>query len=365
MRVLALVTDAFGGHGGIAQYNRDLLTALCDYPDCTEVLALPRLMDRHRTPLPAKLTYSLKGLGGRLPYLMALLRILFQRQRVDLVMCCHINLLPLAWLAAKLKSAPLVLTIFGIDAWQATGNRLANQLAKRVDGCIAISRYTRRLFLRWAHLDEKRIWVLPNAIHLENYRISKKNPALLRKHRLEEHKVLMTFGRLVSAERYKGFDEVLEALPRMIAADPSLVYMIVGDGDDRKRLEAKTRALGIADQVRFTGLIAEGDKAEYYALADVYVMPSRGEGFGFVFLEAMACGVPTIASRVDGSCDAAADGELAAMVNPADTKELIDATFAALQLPKKVPQNLSRYEFKNFSAHSHRIIHKVLAGQLS
>jgi phosphatidyl-myo-inositol dimannoside synthase len=85
-------------------------------------------------------------------------------------------------------------------------------------------------------------------------------------------------------------------------------------------------------------------------------MPSRGEGFGFVFLEAMACGIPAIASRVDGSRDASADGVLAELVNPGDARELIQATSAALEKPRQVPGTLRRFAFGNFSAHIRRII---------
>ena len=89
---------------------------------------------------------------------------------------------------------------------------------------------------------------------------------------------------------------------------PNIAYLIVGDGDDRQRLEAKARSRGIDDRVVFAGFIPEAEKADHYRLADAFVMPGRGEGFGFVFLEALACGIPVVGSRLDGSREALAPG---------------------------------------------------------
>jgi len=92
----------------------------------------------------------------------------------------------------------------------------------------------------------------------------------------------MTFGRLAGLDRQKGFDEVLEVLTELLKSHPDLVYLIVGDGPDRQRLQAKAQALGVSAAVVFAGRIAEDEKVDHYRLADLYVMPSRGEGFGIV-----------------------------------------------------------------------------------
>ena len=74
--------------------------------------------------------------------------------------------------------------------------------------------------------------------------------------------------------------------------------------------------MGLSDRVIFTGYIPESEKIAHYNLADVYVMPSTGEGFGIVLLEAVACGVPVVGSRVDGSREALLDGQLGRLVDP-------------------------------------------------
>jgi phosphatidylinositol alpha-1,6-mannosyltransferase len=124
VRVLTLLTEAFGGYGGIAQYDRDLLTALCAHPDCSEVVAVPRLMPGAAEPIPEKLHYLTAGIGSRHAYLRTLLRVACGKRRFDLVVCGHINLLPLAYLVSRLRKVPVLLQVYGIDAWRPTSSAL-------------------------------------------------------------------------------------------------------------------------------------------------------------------------------------------------------------------------------------------------
>ena len=267
----------------------------------------------------------------------------------------------LAWLASRLRKVPLILIIYGIDAWQPTKNRLANWLADRADWVVSISDITAQKFRAWARAGTQQLMVLPNAIHPEWYGPGVKNPALLKRYRLEGKTVLMTLGRLVSAERYKGFDEVIDVLPALASVNPNLAYLIVGEGSDRRRLEEKVRALGLADRVVFAGLVPEVEKADHYRLADAYIMASRGEGFGFVLLEAMACGVPVIASTLDGGREAVLDGKLGMLVDPGDADGLKRAVLDTLQRPTGVvPEGLEHFAFPHFEARVHGLIGQVL-----
>lgn len=348
MRILVLTTDAFGGRGGIAKYNRDMLTALCAIPGCEEVVALPRAMPDAPGPMPSNLTYITSGLGSKLRYIRAVLGVALSRY--DLVLCGHINLLPLAALACLRSRAPLALMLYGIDAWQPHRSGLVNRLARRADAVFSISRVTARKFAAWSGVAEDAIPLLPNAIELEQYGAGPKSPTLLARHGLEGKSVLMTFGRLSKNERYKGVDEVLEAMPALLKKRPDLAYLVAGDGDDRPRLEAKTREVGLETRVIFAGYLPEEEKADYYRLADVYVMPSRGEGFGFVFLEAMACGIPAVASTLDGGREAVLDGKLGILVDPDKPEELQAGILAALDRPRGVPPGLEYFAYPNFAA---------------
>src|SRR5262249_49568789 len=122
----------------------------------------------------------------------------------------------------------------------------------------------------------------------------------------------------------------IEIMPRLLRQWPDLRYLVVGDGSDRARLETKARAHGLSDCVIFAGRVAEAEKVAHYNLADVYVMPSRGEGFGIALIEAAACGIPVVGSLVDGSRDALLDGQLGFMVDPSKPDDLVLAIRAAI-----------------------------------
>jgi len=302
--ILMLLSDAYGGFGGISQYNRDLLDAICSLDEVGSVEALPRIAKAPIGPLPSKLRFELSGVGGYLRYTLAALRRGLFGPKPDIVLCGHINLLPLCRIIARRRRARLVLLIFGIDAWTPTPRQAANRLTGTVDQVVSISRITLDRYLEWAAAPRQGTALLPNAIHLEDYAVAPKAPDLVEKFGLAGKTVLMTFGRLAGRERAKGFDRMIETMPLFLERDPSIHYLLAGTGDDMDRLRAKVRDLGLEGHVSFTGLVPEERKADYFRLADAYVMPSRGEGFGFVFLEAMACGIPAVASRSDGGFEA-------------------------------------------------------------
>lgn len=348
MRILALVTDAFGGFGGISVFNRDLLTALCELPGCTEVLAMPRVRPLAEEPLPERLRYVHTAGTGKSSYALNVLTHVARTTPIDLIICGHINLLPLAFAAKARASAPVLLVIHGVDAWQPSHNPVTNALAKWVDGVISVSDHTRRRFLAWVPACAGRVKLLPNVAHVERFGMGPARPDLLRRYNLEGCKVLLTLGRLDASERYKGVDEMLEALQELTQAVPEVVYLVVGDGTDRARLAQKARALGVAERVRFAGRIDDHEKADHYRLADAFVMPGRGEGFGIVFLEAMACGIPVVASSLDGSREAVRDGQLGRVVDPDDRAALQQAVLEALDRPKAIPQGLDYFSFPRF-----------------
>ncbi|MGB3204741.1 MAG: glycosyltransferase family 4 protein [Crinalium sp.] len=360
MRILVLTIDAFGGRGGIAKFNQDFLTALCTHPHCTEVVAIPRRVVDPLDTLPSKLTYITTGLNGKLNYLARTWQTVYSNPRFDLIVCGHLNLLPLAYMIRLWVRSPILLVVHGIDAWQPSPNCLANNCVNKIDGIISVSELTKQRFLDWAKLDCIPEFILPNTVNIDHYRPEAKKSTLQDRYHLDGKTVLMTLGRLDSRERYKGFDEVLELLPTLNQEIPNVAYLIVGEGGDRQRLEAKVKSLGIERQVVFTGFISEAEKADHYRLADAYVMPSKGEGFGIVFLEAMACGIPVVASKVDGSREAVLDGKLGIVVNPDDPEEVKAGILEALQRPKGiVPEGLQYFSYENFERRCHQIIDAI------
>jgi phosphatidylinositol alpha-1,6-mannosyltransferase len=142
--------------------------------------------------------------------------------------------------------------------------------------------------------------------------------------------VLLTVARFDQGDRYKGHDTVLAALEHVAGRVPDLDYVIVGDGDDRGRLEGLARQRGLQQRVHFAGQVSDSELLDYYRLANVFVMPSAKEGFGIVFLEAAQTGLPVIGGDRDGSADALADGAIGTLVAPADDAGLAKAIEAAL-----------------------------------
>jgi phosphatidyl-myo-inositol dimannoside synthase len=141
---------------------------------------------------------------------------------------------------------------------------------------------------------------------------------------------------------------VIDLLPRLVRQFPRLRYLACGEGPDRARLEARVDELGLREHVVFAGFVPESRKADFYRLADAYVMPSRGEGFGIVFLEAAACGVPLVGSKADGGREALLEGRLGRLVDPDDQDEIEAAVVEALASPKRVLEELRHFSSENF-----------------
>jgi len=359
-RVLALVTDAYGGYGGIAAYNRDTLDALCEDDRVAEVVVLPRLIPQPVTGVPAKLTHDVAAARGPARYLRRALRHALFGGRIDLIYCAHINLVPLAWLLSRLTGAPWVLCLYGVDGWGLTGRRAVDRLTGKADHYIFLSQLTMDRFLPVWPVDRTRCTVVYNAVHMEEFGAGPKEPTLEARYGLTGKKVMMTFGRLDPTEQAKGFDRVIALLPRLREKVPGIAYLICGQGGDRARLEALAEANGVRELVVFAGMIDEAEKADHYRLADLYVMPSRLEGFGFVFLEAMACGIPVIASTIDGGREAVRLGEIGQMVDPFDPEALEQAILQGLGRPRGIPEGLSYFSYANFRERMQAALYPVM-----
>lgn len=361
-RILALVSDAFGSGGGIAKFNRDLLTAISGSSNVSSVVAATRLQSSQPKGLPLKLHYDIRGVGGKRAYVLEVIRLLRKYRQFDLVLCGHINLLPIAFLIGRLKQVQVWCVIHGIDAWQPRRSHLVNWMVRRTDGFLAVSETTKGRFLDWSGVSAERVFLLSNCYDPVQFGPGPKSKTLLDRYGLHGKTVLMTLGRLAGYERYKGFDEILEGLPALAEQVPSITYLIVGDGDDRQRLEEKAADLGVAGRTVFAGYVLEDEKADHYRLADAYVMPGRGEGFGIVYLEAMACGIPVVGSKLDGSRDALQNGRLGILADPTNAQDVQEAVLRALaQARGKIPDGLEDFSLGVFRRRTHQYLKQMLS----
>jgi phosphatidyl-myo-inositol dimannoside synthase len=338
-RWLALVTEAFGGEGGIAQYNRDFLSALAEDQRTSSVIVMPRHAPGRVVP-PSRIRQAWPR-SSRLSYAAAALLTALSRP-VDVVFCGHLYLAPLAAVIARIKRAKVVVQVHGIEAWQHPSvlQRAAVESAELV---LCVSRHSRARVVAWASIARERVLVLPNTV--ADVFVPGDAAATRAALGLDGKQVLLTVGRMDSRERYKGHDRVIAALPALAARGHDLVYLVVGNGDDRPRLERLALEAGFAERVRFLGTVAQERLAEVYRAADLFLMPSTGEGFGIAFLEAMASGTPALGLNIGGSSDALADGELGTLVSEGALVDAIDRVLSTRKAPRDALSQAVRARF--------------------
>src|SRR5206468_3697267 len=196
---------------------------------------------------------------------------------------------------------------------------------------IAVSEFTRRRMASTLNLDPNRIALLPDTFDPEEFYSGRKPHYLLKRYGLTTNQpVILPIARLASAERYKGYDQLLRALPLVREHFSNVRYILGGRGPDRPRVEALIRELDVSASVTLAGYVADYELRGHYNLCDVFAMPSKGEGFGIVFLEALACGKPVLAGNKDGSVDAVVHGELGLLIDPDSVAQISDGLLALL-----------------------------------
>jgi phosphatidyl-myo-inositol dimannoside synthase len=123
-------------------------------------------------------------------------------------------------------------------------NPIIKYFLSKVDVIISISKITKQRFIEWSHLIQKKYFILPNAITQRDYGVGVKSQDLIERYGHSDKTVLMTLGRLTPGEQDKGFDIIMALLPVLSKQIPHIAYLIIGDGEDRVRLEAKAQAPG-------------------------------------------------------------------------------------------------------------------------
>jgi glycosyltransferase involved in cell wall biosynthesis len=266
---------------------------------------------------------------------------------------------PLAAAISRILNAPLWLQIHGIEVFFRELSGLKRRSVQSARLVTTVSRHTRRRLLKWVALDPARVKVLPNTVNPQ-YQPGPKPVYLLERYAAWGKKVLLTVSRLDSRDRYKGHDRVIRTLPQVLRQHPDTIYLIVGDGDDRAWLEALVLECGVVENVHFAGLVPPEELPDYFRIADVFVMPSVAEGFGIVFLEAMATGVHVIGGSHDGSRDPLCDGILGTLIDPENGEELTSAIIGALDNPARTADRTSRFKPDLFREHLNALHHYLL-----
>src|SRR6266700_2898119 len=279
-------------------------------------------------------------------------------ERPDLIIAAHVNFTPIAHWLKRLLKIPFIAIGHGIEVWQIQRGQVRHAL-RRADLLLAVSEFTRKRMAIALGISSDAIEVLPNTFDLEQFEPGPKPHFLLKRYGLRpDQPVILTVARLASAEQYRGYDQVLRALPTVKRVFPHVRYILGGRGSDRSRVSKLISELGLTDSVILAGYIPDYELRSFYNLCDVFAMPSKGEGFGIVFLEALACGTPVIAGNTDGSVDAVLNGRLGVLVNPENVDEIANAlvqvlskshVLEALQQPEELRRGvIDAYGYNRF-----------------
>lgn len=337
--------EVFSCEGGIQSYIKNLLEAyqniipiqpastpninpkskvliLRDSPGCSNPFETPS------SPFEFEYFKSPNPTWGRIKLAKALLTYLIQ-YRPQRVLCGHINLASLIYRFCQPLGIPYIVQTHGKEVWQPLPAKYQKAL-ENADQIWTVSRYTRDQACAANHLNPKQFKLLPCTVDGELFTPGPKPQTLMERYDLQDARVLMTVARLWKGDPYKGIDVTIRALSQIAEVFPNIKYLVIGRGDDQPRLQQLAQDLGVSDRVVFAGFVPTEELVDHYRLCDGYVMPSQ-EGFGIVYLEAMACGKPVIAGDNDGSAEPLQDGKLGWQVPHRDVDAVAQACIELLK----------------------------------
>jgi glycosyltransferase involved in cell wall biosynthesis len=242
-----------------------------------------------------------------------------------IVVAGHPNLSPVVR-AMRLVSPGLktILCTHGVEVWQPLPRMRRNALRK-ADLVLAPSKFTAEHVAAEQGVDTRKIRVLPWALDPQFEALAAnagKNPVPAN---FPQGQVVLTVGRWRADERYKGMDTLISALPRLLPRWPELQLAAAGDGDDRAWLEDLAAETGVERHVHFLSKLSYEELAACYGRCELFALPSRGEGFGLVYLEAMACGKAVIGGAHGGAPEVIEDGKTGYLVPHGDAAQLATA----------------------------------------
>jgi len=345
--VLFLNLATFSKTGGIEKFNKCLLKALNDI-DREGLISAESYSAYDNNSQENYFPNALyKGFAkNRLAFVY---NSILNARHFDTIILGHINLsiiglmIKLLWPAKK-----LILITHGIEVMEALSFPKSS-LLKKADLILAVSNFTKNNLINIQNIEASRIKIFHNTID-PNFIVPDtfdKPEYLQQRYGIKKgDTVIYTLSRLSSSEQYKGYDQVIKALAMQNGSLNNYKYIIAGKGDDKEitRLKQMVNELGLNDNIILSGFVKDSELSDHYKMADIFIMPSRGEGFGIVFLEAMVHGLPVIAGNCDGSVDALKNGELGRLVSPDNIEEVSEAILT---------------EVKNLELRTEAMMHKL------
>jgi len=247
--------------------------------------------------------------------------------KANVVILTHINLALVGFIIKKINPKTKVwLIAHGIEVWRPLSH-FQKTFLKHCDKVVCVSDFTQKQMISRHNISRDKCAILNNTIDpfMQLPTVFVKPQHLLDKYNLNpDNRVIYTLTRLANSEQYKGHDQVIKLISKLQVKYPGIKYVLSGKYDIKEEIRIKNMIAryGIEDDVILTGFIDEKDIPAHFLLADVFVLPSKKEGFGIVFIEALACGLPVICGNADGSTDAIRNGELGKAVDADNLDEL-------------------------------------------
>jgi len=337
-RVLVLAVDPFGV-GGIERFTRVFLRCLEELfgPDEVGLVSLGSLRS-HDPGCRVVHAGTSRPLGFRkkIGYLAASLRAAHRWREGLVIVACHSRLAPVAWLCRLVTGAPYLVWCYGKEVWRKPRPSVHLGVG-RADVAVAISEFTATAVAEHFRPKVLRIihpCVVPPGAGTDAMTSGERADAGVRPR-------VITVARLDAGDSYKGVDTLVCGWPRVLDRVPEAELLVVGEGSARPDLERLACQIGVERRVRFLGRLSDPELCRAYRTADVFAMPGRaelgprayGEGFGIVFVEAAAIGLPVVAGRAGGAPEAMVDGVTGLLVDPLDPEDVAGAVCRLLLDP--------------------------------
>ncbi|MBU1145957.1 glycosyltransferase family 4 protein [Patescibacteria group bacterium] len=259
-----------------------------------------------------------------------------RREKVEVILVGQV--LPVGTAAMIVKNffkIPYFVSCHGMDILSAAENsrkkKLVNKILEQAVGVVANSEFTKNELIKLG-VSENKITVIYPCVDDVVVIAPEKISEIKNRLGLADKKIILTIGRLVAR---KGQDKVIEAIPKILEKIPNALYVIIGDGPERKNLELRIMNYELENNVLLLGEVSEEKKNAFYQLCDIFVMTPRQigadvEGFGTVYLEANKFGKPVVAGRSGGVAEAVADGVTGIVVDPENINQISEVVIKIL-----------------------------------
>ncbi|NCW26784.1 MAG: glycosyltransferase family 4 protein [Verrucomicrobia bacterium] len=339
------VPELVAREGGIQSYSNEMLEAVVEIlgPERVTVLSKSDNQAALRIFCGEKVEAHSLGHVPSGVRTLAFSELLLRKgltEKPDLILSTHAHFSPVGKMLGLRARIPVAISAHGVEVWNLPRGRTRNGLLA-TDTILPVSEYTRDRLMSELGLPAERFEIIHNTFDAKIFSPGPARMKLRETYGLRpEDKLLLCVSRMEASEQYKGYRQIIQVMPSLIQKIPGLKFMVVGRGTDRKNMEGLAGRLGVREHVIFTGYVSSEELPDHYRLADAFAMPSKREGFGIVYLEAMGCGRRCLGGNKDAARDALRNGELGVLVDPDDLQDLEQGVLRLFKEPPPEPEKL-------------------------